>query len=220
MTDLAPETAEPGVLRPLTAGEERLVAAFPLPAGVPDAVVNKYQLADALAVSQTTLDNWRRAGLPVEEEGTNGRSYQFRLSVCHAWAAQRREGEASARRQAEGAAQQLRLALIGDDPGAAARSRLSPREQREILEAEVAYMQAARRRLELIEAEAVAEAFQDVFAAIRDGLDALPDRLGRELALDGAGIEAAQAICDDVMQGARRRVRELIGDAGDDAPAL
>jgi hypothetical protein len=34
----------------------------------------------------------------------------------------------------------------------------------------------------------------------------LPDRLGRELGLDGAAIEAAQLVCDDILEGARRRI--------------
>jgi phage terminase Nu1 subunit (DNA packaging protein) len=220
MTETAPPLSAPDYLRPLTVEEERLTESFPLPDGVPDALVNKYQLADALNVSQTTLDNWRRAGLPVEAEGTNGRSYQFRLSLCFAWSSKRSSDDDAARRHSEGAAQQLRLALIGDDPAAQARAGLSPKEQREVLETEHAYMIAARRRRELIDAEEVADAFQAVFAAIRDGLDAMPDRLARELALDGAAVEAAQAICDDVLQGARAHILELVGDDGDGPPGL
>ncbi|SES76406.1 Phage DNA packaging protein, Nu1 subunit of terminase [Oceanicella actignis] len=190
------------------------MAEYPLPAGVPDAVVNKYQLADALGKSQTTLDAWRRAGMPVESEGTNGRSYEFRLSVCFAWMAKRDAEEAAARLQAEGAAQQLRLALVGEDSAGGARVGLTPRQQREILELEHAYMIAARDRGELMRAEDVAEGIQDLLAAIRDGLDALPDRLGRECGLDGAAIEAAQRICDDVLDGARREILGMIGHAG------
>jgi hypothetical protein len=58
----------------------------------------------------------------------------------------------------------------------------------------------------LIAAADVAEALQAIFAEIRDGLDAAPDRLGRELGLDGAAVEAAQRICDDILDAARRRL--------------
>lgn len=202
------------VLRTLSPEEAALVAAYPLPAGVPDAVVNKYQLAHALDVSQTTLDKWRQDGLPFEEAGTNGRAYVFRLSVCYGWSSKRRADDASSRLASEGAAQQLRLALVGGDASAGApKAHLSPREQRDLLELERAYMIAARDRGELMRADDVAETAQGVFVAIRDGLDALPDRLGRELGLDGAGIEAAQRIADDVLAGAIREIKGLIGDA-------
>lgn len=204
--------SDAAALRELTPDEAALVARHPLPEGVPDAEVNKFQLAHALDVSETTLDKWRRDGLPVESEGTNGRSYTFRLSVCYAWTVARREADQSARLRAEGAAQQLRLALIGGESAAGSRAALPPKEQRDLLDLEYAYMRAAAARGELMRAEDVAEAFQAVFAAIRDGLDALPDRAARELALSGPGVEALQRICDDVLDGARREVRAMIGD--------
>jgi len=209
----AEERAELGAaaLRPLTAEEAELVAAWPLPAGVPDAIVNQYQLADALNVSQTTLANWRRAGLPIEVEGKNGRSYEFRLSICFAWMKRRDAADFAAKHAAEDAAQQLRLALIGGEGAPGERKALSPREQKETLELEVVWMQAARRRGELMDAAEVAQALQTVFADFRDGLDALPDRLGRDLGLDGAAIEAAQLVCDDILEGARRRIAADFG---------
>lgn len=53
------------------------VERFPLPAGVADAVLNKSQLARALAVSEPTIDRWVADGMPVLSAGTNGRSYEF-----------------------------------------------------------------------------------------------------------------------------------------------
>jgi phage terminase Nu1 subunit (DNA packaging protein) len=209
----AEERAGPGVeaLRRLTAEEAGLVAEWPLPAGVPDAIVNQYQLADALNVSQTTLANWRRAGLPIEVEGKNGRSYEFRLSICFAWMKNRDAADSAGRRAAEDAAQQLRLALIGGEGATGERKALSPREQKETLELEVVWMQAARRRGELMDAGEVIQALQAIFGDFRDGLDALPDRLGRDLGLGGAAIEAAQVVCDDILEGARRRIAADFG---------
>ncbi|WP_181164451.1 terminase small subunit [Amaricoccus solimangrovi] len=200
-----------GPLRALTAEEGALTARYPLPAGVPDAVVNQYQLADALDTSQTTLANWRRLGLPVEVEGTNGRSYQFRLSLCFAWMRKREADDRTARLAAEDATQQLRLALTGGTVAPGAEPGLSRRDAIETLQLEKAWTDAARARGELIAAAEVAEALQAVFAEIRDGLDAAPDRLARDLGLDGAGVEAAQMICDDILEGARRRIADLFG---------
>lgn len=212
--------AEGGPLRALTAEESALAAGFPLPPGVPDAVVNQYQLADALDTSQTTLANWRRLGMPVEVEGTNGRSYQFRLSLCFAWMRKREAEDRAARLAAEDATQQLRLALTGGTLAPGSEPGLSKRDAIETLQLEKAWTDAARARGELIAAAEVAEALQAVFAEIRDGLDAAPDRLARDLGLDGAGIEAAQMICDDILEGARRRIADLFGagrGAGDSA---
>ncbi len=50
-----------------------LVARFPLPAGVPDAVLNKRELSDFFGISLPTLDAWIADGLPALVEGTNGR---------------------------------------------------------------------------------------------------------------------------------------------------
>lgn len=214
--DVTPEVepqAVPGGLRPLTPDEAALISAHPLPSGVPDALVNQYQLAEALATSQTTLANWRRLGLPFEVEGKNGRSYEFRLSVCFAWMKRREADDVAARLQSEGAAQQLRLALIGGEGAGSDRAGLSIKEQREVYEAEAAYMVAARRRGELIDAAEVAESLQILFAEFRDGLDAAPDRLARELGLDGKAIEAAQVICDDILSAASRRIAERFGTA-------
>ena len=59
MTDQMPD------LRELTEDEAELVAAHPLPKGVPDALVNKSQLEVGLGVSGTTISNWlRRAARP------------------------------------------------------------------------------------------------------------------------------------------------------------
>jgi phage terminase Nu1 subunit (DNA packaging protein) len=198
--------SEGAPLRAFSAEETALVTAYPLPAGVPDAVVNQYQLADALNTSQTTLAHWRRLGLPVEVEGTNGRSYQFRLSLCFAWMRRREAEDRAARLAAEDATQQLRLALTGGTVAPGGEPGLSKRDAIETLQLEKAWTDAARARGELIAAADVAEALQAIFAEIRDGLDAAPDRLGRELGLDGAAVEAAQRICDDILDAARRRL--------------
>lgn len=204
-----------GDLPALEGAEADLVARFPLPDGVPDAIVNKFQLAQALDISQTTLDKYRHEDLPVLEAGSNGRGYRFRLSVCYAWVRRRRHDDLAARQTSEDAARQLRLALIGDDPSAERRAGLSPKEQRAILEAEVVYMQAARQRRELVPVEEVAAALTTVFAMMRDALDALPDQVARIAALDGRALEAVQAVCDETLDMARHEIAEWVGTEDD-----
>ncbi|MEO0680383.1 MAG: terminase small subunit [Pseudomonadota bacterium] len=202
-------------LRALTADEGAAVERHPLPEGVADAEMNKGQLAHALGVSPTTVDNWRQAGLPYDGEGTNGRPYVFRLSIAYAWVAARRDAESTRRKAADESAAQMRLAIVGGETAADMVEGLSPKEQREVIDLEYSHMRAAEARGELLRSEDVAEGLTRAFAAVRDGLDALPDRLARELSLDGAGVEAAQVICDDVLQAAVREVGEMFGH-GDD----
>lgn len=203
-----------GVLGPLSGEHSALVERYPLPEGVPDAVVNKADLGLALRVSQTTLSHWIAAGLPREIDGSNGRSYGFRLSVAYAWRCEREEREATARALDREAAQQLSLALLGGESADERTAGLTTRQEREQLELEHARAVAARDRGELIRAREVVEGFEAVFAAIRDAMDALPDRLGRELALDGEGIVAAERACDDALAACRTEVMRVIGDEG------
>lgn len=207
-------------LRPLTEAEAATTAAHPLPDGVPDAEVNKFQLAHALDVSENTLGKWMQAAdFPVESVGTNGRSYSFRLSLVWAWRRAREGAEQARRLQAEGAAEQMRLALIGPQSAAGDRAKLSSKEQADLLALEYRYMQAARLRGELLDAEETAEEVEAAFAAIRDGLDALPDRAARELHLDGAAIEVMQNICDDILAAAARKIQGVIGDNAEADPS-
>ena len=47
--------------------------------------LNKSELAAAFDVSMTTIANWVRRGCPVEERGSNGKSYEFILSEVIKW---------------------------------------------------------------------------------------------------------------------------------------
>ena len=177
-----------------------------LPEGIADVEMNRAELAEAMAVSVNTVDNWVRAGMPFLEKGANGRSYRFQLSDCYAWR-KTRDGEEEARKQsaAESAAQ-LRLAFVNADPERARRARLTPKEQREIALAQITYMQAARQRRELVPVDEVQEVLETVFSSLRDALDALPDRLAREVGLTADQTERAVTACDDALRDAQQRI--------------
>lgn len=211
---MAEEIAAPrSDLPALTGAELDLVERFPLPPGVPDALVNKKLLAAALDVSTTTVDAW--LVLPPDERipwvtmGTNGRSYEFRLSVAFAWRQARDAAEATDRRLAENATAQLRLALLGGGSEDRARATLSPKDQREALAVEKEWMLAAQKRRDLVRVQDAAETWEAAFVAIRDTLDATPDILARELALDGASVEKVQRILDGALNKAAEAVAKL-----------
>ncbi|MEL7166683.1 MAG: hypothetical protein AAGL96_14525 [Pseudomonadota bacterium] len=209
MTDQAP------ALRPLTAEEVALAEAFPLPGNTPDAIVNKSQLEVALNVSGTTISAWLRRPdnpLPFETAGANGRSYEFRLSVAYAWMRAMRADEESAKAAGDAAAAQLSLALLGGETAADANGKMSLADQRKLLELEALRRVEATNRGELVRRDDLVLGVEEIFAAIRDGLDALPDRLARELGLEGRDLERIETACDDVLSSASRSVSEVIGD--------
>lgn len=170
--------------------------------------LNKHQLADAFGVSANTIDQWRRAGMPVVSEGTNGRAYAFDPAACRAWREERERRRAADQEAAEEMVAQMRLEL--DPVASARRETLSPAEQREVYEAAARFMAVARQRRELVEADQVVAMLEGALAAIRDAVDALPDHLARELGLDGAQTETVVRYCDDALSSARRKLAALI----------
>ncbi len=199
-------------LPPLSAEQAELVAAYPLPEGTPDAIVNKAQLAMGLDTTETTISAWLRKGLPSQEAGTNGRSYQFRLSLAFAWVSRMRAQDHSNRAAADRAVQQLQMALLGGESAQAQNGKLSLADQRKLIELELQRTNAARQRGELIRRDDIITAFEDVFSAIRDALDALPDRLARELGAQGRDLEKIEAACDDALAQAARLAGEILDD--------
>lgn len=181
------------------------VKKYPLPDGVPDAVLNKKQLATALNVTEPTIDRYIGRGMPVAEEGGNGRSYQFQLSDCYAWYCGQRDEQERQTAEADRAAQQMRLALLGGEAGDSERA-LPAKERAQIYEAEQRYLAAARERGRLIPVEKVVDLLESVFMTIRDAVDALPDRLEREAGLNGKQVDAAVVACDDMLMETRRHI--------------
>lgn len=205
-------------LRPFTAEEAALIARFPLPNGVPDTVVNKSQLEVGLGVSGTTISAWLRRGdnpLPYETAGANGRSYEFRLPLAFAWMRAMRADEESAKAAGDAATAQLSMALLGGETASGENGKMSLADQRKLLELEAIRRVEAEKRRSLIRFEDVQAGIEDVFAAIRDGLDALPDRLARELGLEGRDLEKIERACDDVLSRAAHQVEKVVGDGSE-----
>lgn len=185
-----------------------------LPAGVVDAVLNRGDLARALNKSEPTIDRYVADGMPFLVEGTNGRAWEFQLSACWKWLKDRDRADAEKQSLAEQAVQQMRLALIGGNDLNDAERALTPRQRQEAYDAERAFMLAAQLRGDLVRRAEVVEAFEDVFRTLRDALTALPDKLEREVGLQGRALELAIHTCDGALAEAERRVAELAGGEG------
>ena len=185
-----------------------LVAEYPLPDGVPDALLNRQELADFFNVAANTITTWMTAGLPVEKQGTNGQAYEFLASHCWAWKQARDRNEREARSEAQSAIMAMRLALTGGKPGSSIEA-LSPREKTEAITAQLAYEQFQRTRNELIDRADVVEMLEGIFVLARDVLGSLPDTLERENVITPDHAEKVIALCDDTLDDMRGRIERF-----------
>lgn len=189
-----------------------------LPAGVEDSVLNRAQLARALNKSEPTITAWLSEGLPYITEGTNGRAWEFQLSECWAWMKRREKAESDRHTAAEASVRQMRLALIGGTDLDDGRASLSPKDQRELYEAERSFNATAAQRGELVRRGEMVSLLEDVFLTVRDSVTSLPDRLEREAGVSGKAVELAIRICDGILTEAQKRIEaQVTGEAFRDA---
>lgn len=185
-----------------------LIERYPLPDGVSDVVMNKQQCAEFLAVSLPTIDNYIRSGMPVKQEGTNGRSWELQASHVHAW----RSADEEARKLREGevrrAIETMRMRLVGGAAGSTIQA-LSPRERKELYEVEAAHEKLRRERAVSLHRDDVREAFETLMQLTRDTVTAFPDRAERELQLDGKTVDHLIDLCDDLLEDLARRIQSF-----------
>lgn len=189
----------------------RLVARFPLPEGVPDAVLNKRELAEFFGCSLPTLDAWIMDGMPSISEGTNGRQWEFQASAAYAWKCGRDEAEQVKSTEAQAAIAAMRLALIGGKAGSSIQS-LAPKERRELYEVEASYEKLKRERYQSLDRDEVMQVIADLLRMVRDGVSSLPDSLERRLNLDGKGVDVAVEACDDMLEEVEAMVKRFFSD--------
>ncbi|MCE8421237.1 terminase small subunit, partial [Rhodovulum sulfidophilum] len=75
-----------------------------------DTAMNRAQIARALDVSDNTISKWIAQGMPVLEEGGNGREYAFSPADCYAWRRHRDAETRAAKAAADRPASRLKRA--------------------------------------------------------------------------------------------------------------
>ena len=185
------------------------VERYPLPDGVEDVVVNKRHLAEAFKKSLPTIDQWISEGMPCENKGTNGQAYEFRLSVCYAWRQAREAAEAAEEEKIQSNIRQMQMALLGGGSGNSEMA-LTPRQRKELYETEAAYNKLAQSRGELISRADVLAMLERTFSAVRNAVNGMPDRLSRDVGLDGRQSEAAVVVADDLLAELHRELLEFM----------
>lgn len=188
-----------------------LIERFPLPAGVPDAVLNKRELSDFFGISLPTLDAWIADGLPAKVEGTNGRQWEFQASAAWAWKCNRDEGDRIKSTEAQAAIAAMRLALIGGKSGNSIQS-LPPKERQQLYDVEASYERLKRERHQSLDRDEVSHVLNDLLRMVRDGVSALPDTLERVASLDGKAVSATIEACDELLEELERAIVRFFAD--------
>lgn len=181
---------------------------FPLPALVQDADMNQEELGMALGVTVNTLGKWiKNDGMPVAQAGGLGKPYILRLSHCWAWKKARDADQDSKTRHNKDQIARLQAEFLGlemDDP----LSTMSAKHRRELADADIAYSRAKQMRRQLVRLEDVVELLESLFTTMRDGIEAMPDRLERELSLRPDEVTVVQRVGSDVLKAMAERIDE------------
>jgi len=185
-----------------------LVARYPLPEGVADCVMNREELADALATSLNTVTAWINAGMPVQQTGGQGKAYELRLAQCWAWRQARKAEEDLRSEQVKAAQAAMRLALVGGGAGDTIEA-LDPKSRREILAVQIEHERFSAQRKQLMRREDVAEMLEQIFAMTRDTMEAAPDRVERVEAMPPKAVQAFIEVCDGLVDELNARIRHF-----------
>lgn len=179
---------------------QKLKESYPLPDGMEDVECSLTDLQGVFNVSTNTLTDWHRTqGMPVKEEGGNGRAYVFQLSDVWAWYKDR-----EARRNVEDRAKRdmlakARLALFPDDEERTDVETLSHAERIKAYDAEQAWYKTNSFREAYCSRASVTELIDHLLATMRDTLEALPNRLETDAAATPQQVALTVTICDETL---------------------
>lgn len=193
-------------LKALTQSEiEILVARHPLPEKVSDVVMNREDLSHAMATSVNTISQWIAQGMPVLQNGANGKAYEIQLSQAWAWRSEVKISEDKRSKAVQESARALRLELIGGRTGDGIDG-LDPKAKREIFATQVEYEKFQAQRNQLLQRDDVADLLDNLFSLTRDTLENAPDRAEREAALPPEAVTVLIDVCDDLLGELQRRI--------------
>jgi phage terminase Nu1 subunit (DNA packaging protein) len=181
--------------------------------GGEDGVLNRTNLARALATSQNTISDWVGKGMPYLSEGKNGHAWQFHLSACWQWLQEVRGDERRRQEDADRIAAQAAQSFLNLD--ADEDFEMTPRYLREISEAEWHRNRVAEQRGDLVRAERVRAVLEQIFTSVQRGLVTLPDFAERELSLDRAAAATLERRCMSVLREIRQDIEAQIDRPGE-----
>lgn len=198
------------------------LARYPLPEDVPDVLLNRGQIAEAMGVTEPTITAWVRDGMPVATKGGNGQAYEFQTSHCWAWRMHKTAEERAAHDTANQAAAQMRMAFANLDPDqAGAEAGLTPKQIAEMADADYRRSRAAEMRGELVRVDRVRALQEQQMIDFRQALMTLPDFAEQEFGLTPAQAKKLQDRCEGALEELSLTLRRLLPEtSGGQAMAL
>lgn len=184
---------------------DALMVQYPLPDGVGDCVMNREELADALATSMNTVTAWINAGMPVQQVGGQGKAYELRLSHCWAWRQAKKRDEDLRSEAVKRAQAAMRLALVGGASGDSIEA-LDPKTRREIIAAQREQEAFQRDRNQLLRRDDVRDMLEELFAMVRDVMESAPDQVERVTALPPKAVDELIKVCDGLVEEFGRKI--------------
>lgn len=173
---------------------------FPLPEGVEDCEASLSDLEPVLNVSTNTLTDWHRnEGMPVKQQGGNGRAYVFQLSEVWAWHKHRDETRARTEDHKRAQLKALHASLFpeGEEPDDTAT--MTDAQRKAFYDAQILYTRTEEFRESYCARDDVRQAFDALLMAIRDPLLSFPDMLEREAAATPSQVELSQKVVDRML---------------------
>lgn len=163
-------------------------------------VPSQAALGRALGLSKAAITKLKRQGMPVDS-----------VEAAQAWREKRQS--IAARKQLPATFPPLQPARDGAAPPEDGEDRDSARARREVAEADLAEMAAAKMRRELIRVSAVQAAMAQTFSETRDALLQVGARLAPVVA-----NESDQGACATIIETEIRRCLARLCGAADDVP--
>ena len=181
---------------------------FPLRAGIHDADMNQDEIAAAFNTTVNTVAKWiKQDGMPVAQLGGLGKPYVLRLSHCYAWKMARDADLDQRARHNKDAVSRMQAEFLGldvEDPQAM----LSAKDRRALADADIVHSRAMQLRRQLVPLADMVDLLEAVLKIVRDGIEAMPDRLERELSLKPEQVAAVMRVGEDVLQAMAGRIEE------------
>ncbi|MEM7422078.1 MAG: terminase small subunit [Pseudomonadota bacterium] len=147
---------------------------------------NQAELASVLNVSVTTIQNYRREGMPVLVEGANGKSFRFDVHACIAWVRKKRDTPDPNEERRINSLRELQKTLLsdsGEDDPFSLTGGVSPADLKKLYEIAHRKRQEDLERGLLTRTAKVEAEMTRMFAYLRSQLLGLPDVLTRNAGL-------------------------------------
>lgn len=189
-----------------------------------EAVPERYRVnltALAQVVGRTTVtirEDMRRHGdaFPVVYRGSNGRDYVFDARVVAGFYRDLEEAERRRREEDEERVRGLRLELLGGESVDEGTVDLSPKDKRELLQAEYLAGQVRRQRGELVRAAEVEDCARLWNARVREEMTSAGARIVEELALDREAARRVEGLIADALRAASSSAAKSFAELGAD----